>query len=177
MKALILSLVMLLLTAVPTLGKEPVRIIEGLVTKVSDGDTITVLADKAKLKVRLYGIDAPELEKTSRKTGRVGKPGQPYGDEAFQALLNKVHGRPVTLEVINIDRYKRLVAIVWLGSGNINREMVRLGLAWAYREYLARPHASEYLDAEDRARKGRLGLWRQYSPLPPWEFRKQMRKR
>jgi micrococcal nuclease len=176
MKALILSLAIFLLTAVPSLGKGPVRTIEGLVTKVSDGDTITVIADNAKLKVRLYGIDAPELEKTNRRTGRISKAGQPYGDEAFQVLRNKVYGRLVTLEVMNVDRYRRLVAIVWLGSGNINREMVRRGLAWAYREYLARPYASEYLDAEERARKDGLGLWRQFNPMPPWEFRKQLRK-
>jgi micrococcal nuclease len=177
MKALMLSLAIFLLTAVPALGKGPVRTIEGLVTKVSDGDTITVIADNAKLKVRLYGIDAPELEKANRRTGRISKAGQPFGDEAFQVLRNKVYGRLVTLEVMNVDRYKRLVAIVWLGSGNINREMVRLGLAWAYREYLARPYASEYLYAEARAKQERQGLWVQYNPKPPWEFRKQLRTR
>ena len=70
-----------------------------------------------------------------------------------------------------------MVGIVYLNSRNINLEMVQEGLAWAYREYLQRPYASEYLDAEKEARAKRLGLWQQFNPQPPWEFRKLMRIR
>ncbi len=51
--------------------------------------------------------------------------------------------------------------------------MIETGYAWAYRKYLKRPYASEYIDAENQARKNRLGLWQQYNPVPPWEFRKK----
>jgi len=45
-------------------------------------------------------------------------------------------------------------------------------MAWAYRRFLQGPYASDYLDAETRARARRLGLWRDANPQPPWEFRR-----
>src|SRR5512136_2809788 len=80
----------LLLLPVLVFAKEPIRILSGSVVKVADGDTITVNSEGTKLKVRLYGIDAPEIEHRNRKTGMVSKAGQPYGEEAYQALREKV---------------------------------------------------------------------------------------
>ncbi len=95
---------------------------------MSDGDTVQVRdAMGTKVKVRLYGIDAPETEKRNRKTGRVSKPGQPYGEEALQALKEKIGGQRVRVKVRDIDRYRRAVSVVRLGSRDINREMVREG--------------------------------------------------
>lgn len=175
MKNLLIALC-LLLVAVPTLAKEPVRTIDGLVVKVSDGDTIQVRDQNGtKVKVRFYGIDAPETQKGNKRTGRISKPGQPYGEEAFQALKQKIDRQQVRLDVMDIDRYGRTVSIVWLGGRNINQEMVADGWAWAYRSYLDRAHASEYIHAEEIARKVRKGLWVQNNPQPPWEFRKLLR--
>lgn len=164
-----------LLFSLPAWAKEPLRIIEGVVVKVSDGDTITVDSKGTVVKVRLYGIDAPETEKFNRKTGLVAKPGQLFGEAASRALENKVSGRPVRLEVMDIDKYRRVVSFLWVGERNINQEMVSEGWAWAYRKYLDRAYASEYLGAETRARAAHKGLWRQGNPQPPWEFRKQMK--
>ena len=122
MKTLIsLPFLLLVLFSPCSHAKEPIRIFEGVVTKVSDGDTIHV-RDRfgTNVKVRLYGIDAPETEKRNRKTGRVSKKGQPFGEEAFAALTAKVYGRPVKVEVIDIDRYKRAVSIVRMVERNIN---------------------------------------------------------
>lgn len=164
--------------AFPAFAKDPVRTIEGIVTKVSDGDTLQVTDPSGtKVKVRFYGVDAPETQKSNKKTGRISRPGQPYGEEAFQALYHKVERQRVRLDIIDIDRYKRTVAIVWLRNRNINREMVAEGWAWAYRQYLDRPHASEYIEAEDQARRDRRGLWQQSNPQPPWEFRKALKNR
>ena len=177
MKTLIpLQFLLLVLFSACSHAKEPIRIIEGVVTKVSDGDTIHV-QDRlgTKVKVRLYGIDAPETEKRNRKTGRVSKQGQPFGEEASESLTAKVYRRPVKIEVIDMDRYKRAVSIVWQGNRNVNAALVREGLAWAYREYLDRPYASEYLQAEEGARKGKRGLWQQPNPQPPWEFRRSLK--
>jgi micrococcal nuclease len=66
--------------------------------------------------------------------------------------------------------------VVRVGERNVNREMVADGWAWAYRQYLDRPHASEYIDAEEQARKEKKGLWQQTNPQPPWEFRKLLKK-
>ncbi|UFS69480.1 thermonuclease family protein [Geomonas sp. RF6] len=159
-----------------SLAKNPIRSIQGTVSKVTDGDSITVNDILGtKVKVRLYGIDAPETEKSNTKTGKVSSPGQPYANQAWEALGNKVYHQAVRLDVMSIDRYKRLVCLVWIGSRSINREMVAEGWAWAYREYLGGAYSSEYVSAEDRARNNKLGLWQQYNPQPPWEFRKYVR--
>jgi micrococcal nuclease len=177
MRPFILSLIFIISTTLSAFAKEPVRTIEGTVVKVSDGDTIQVVDSLGtKVKVRFYGIDCPETEKSNHKTGRVFKPGQPYGEEAFRALQGKLQRQHVRLDVMDTDRYGRTVSIVWLGDRNINLEMVAEGWAWAYTQYLDRPHASEYLQAEEQARAKRLGLWQQSNPQPPWEFRKGLRK-
>ena len=49
------------------------------------------------------------------------------------------------------------------------------GMAWAYRQYLQGPYASEYIGAESRARSARAGLWRDANPQPPWEYRQALK--
>ena len=141
------------------------RTIEGMVRAVYDGDTLLLTTRReGRLKVRLYGVDAPETRKPD-------KPGQPYGDISKRTLMYKIMGRRVTAEIVDIDQYKRAVAVVRYEGRDINREMVTEGLAWAYRQYLQGPYESEYIDSESRARSRRVGLWRESNPQPPWEFR------
>ncbi|MHC1698809.1 MAG: thermonuclease family protein [Geobacteraceae bacterium] len=173
---LALALVTFLIFPSPGFSKEVIRSLEGIVTKVSDGDTIQVHSGGTKLKIRLYGIDSPETEKINRRTGRVSKPGQPYGGEAEDALNGKIGGKSVRIDVVDIDKYKRLVSIVWLGSRNINKEMVAQGYAWAYKKYLSTPYASEFIKTEEHARSKRIGLWEHYNPTAPWQFRKLQRE-
>jgi endonuclease YncB( thermonuclease family) len=178
MSRLLIAIILgFLLSPFATYAKEPIRSIEGTVVKVSDGDTIQVQDSLGtKVKVRLYGIDAPETEKSNKKTGRVSKPGQPYGEDAYQTLNSKIYRKQVKLEIMAVDQYKRSVGIVYLSGKNINQEMVAEGYAWAYRQYLDRPHASEYIQAEEQARSKRLGLWQQNNPQPPWEFRRLLKR-
>ena len=140
-------------------AKDPIRTIEGTVSKVSDGDTIHVTdPNGTKVKVCLYGIDAPETEKFNKKTGHVSKAGQPYGEDAYQALYKKLNSKSVRLDVMAVDQYKRSVGIVYLNGKSVNLEMVAEGYDWAYKQYLDRPYASEYIQAEEQARGKRLGL-------------------
>lgn len=176
-RTFVASILLALISISTAFAKEPIRTIEGTVSKVSDGDTIHVTDPMGtKVKVRLYGIDAPETEKGNKKTGRISKPGQPYGEEAYQALNSKVFRKSIKLDIMAVDQYKRSVGIVYLNGKNINQEMVAEGFAWAYRQYLDRPHASEYIELEGQARAKRLGLWQQSNPQPPWEFRKSLKK-
>ena len=141
------------------------RTIEGMVKAVYDGDTVLLTTrEDSRLKVRLYGIDAPETKKPN-------KPGQPYGDISKRTLMYKIMGRRVTVEIMDIDQYKRSVAVIRYEGRDINREMVTEGMAWAYRQYLQGAYESEYIDSETRARSRRTGLWRDSNPQPPWEFR------
>ena len=177
-KTMTKSLIIILLLLLPVCGfaKDIIRTIEGTVTKVSDGDTIHVTDNLGtKVKVRFYGLDAPETEKSNKKTHIVSKPGQPYGEEAFEALRGKIYRKHVRLEVTDIDKYKRSVAIVWLNNRNINKEMIAEGWAWAYKQYLDAPYASEFIQLEEQARSQHLGLWKQSNPEPPWEFRKKQK--
>ena len=141
------------------------RTIEGMVKAVYDGDTVLLTTrEESRLKVRLYGIDAPETRKPDR-------PGQPYGDIARRTLMYKIMGRRVTAEIVDIDQYKRAVAVIRYEGRDINREMVEEGMAWAYRQYLQGPYESEYINSETKARSRRAGVWRESNPQPPWEFR------
>ncbi|MGA7105432.1 MAG: thermonuclease family protein [Candidatus Deferrimicrobiaceae bacterium] len=145
------------------------RTVDGEVTRAIDGDTLTLTTrEGTKLRVRLYGIDAPEVRHEELA-------GQPYGKEARSALAALALGRKVTVEIVDIDAYRRTVGIVHRSGVNINLEMVRSGYAWAYRRYLSAPYASRYLDAEREARGKRLGLWKDANPDPPWEFKRRTR--
>lgn len=179
MRSNLLTLLLPLLLVLPShvLAKDPIRTIQAQVIKVSDGDTITVQDSLGtKVKVRLYGIDAPETEKSNKKTGRVTKPGQPYGEEAFQALQSKISKKQIQLDVMAVDLYKRSVGIVTLDGRSINKQMVAEGYAWAYRQYLNTPYKSEYIGLEEQARAKKLGLWEQSNPQSPWDFRKNLKK-
>lgn len=157
-----------------TVSQAAISTVTGTVTKVSDGDTIHLTTpEQTKLRVRLYGIDAPETPKINNRTGRVNKPGQPYGDEAWKALESKIMGKQVRLDIIDIDRYKRSVGIIWLDERNINLEMVIEGYAEAYVEYLRKPYRSKFIEAEEEARSAKKGIW----SLPEYERPKDFRQR
>lgn len=155
-----------------------IRIVTGTVTKVSDGDTIHITTpEQTKLKVRLYGIDAPETPKINKQTGHVHQPGQPYGEESWKALKNKIMGKQVRLEILDIDKYRRMVCMVWLDDRNINLEMVREGYAEAFTEYLKSPYRAEFLKAEQEARAGGRNIWSLPKHERPREFRKRLKER
>jgi hypothetical protein len=52
----------------------------------------------------------------NRKTGVVSEPGQPYGEEAYRALESKVLGKKVKVVIMDVDRYQRMVAVLYLGQ-------------------------------------------------------------
>jgi endonuclease YncB( thermonuclease family) len=166
MKIYLLTLLLVLqLTCSANAG----RIVEGMVKAVYDGDTIVLATrEESRLKVRLYGIDAPETQKPDSA-------GQPYGDVSKRMLMYKIMGRRVSAEIVDIDQYKRAVAVIRYNGRDINRDMVVEGMAWAYRQYLQGPYASEYVRSEAGARSRRAGLWRESNPQPPWEFRRKKR--
>ena len=178
LRRILLIFALLVLTPFFLQAREPIRMEEGIVRHVADGDTVTMVTNEGtKLRIRLYGIDAPETVKMNGRTGIVSKPGQPYGEEAYRVLESKVLRKRLKVQIMDVDRYHRMVAILYLGDRDINREMVSEGYAWAYREYLHGPYASEYIDAEREARSKHLGLWQQMNPQPPWEFRRRLRMR
>src|SRR5262249_704895 len=91
-----------------------------MVLCVSDGETITVLdADNRQHRVRLMGIDAPEIN-------------QDFGRRAKQSLSDLVFGKTVTVTSRKKDKYGRKLGEVTLDGKDINLEQVQRGMAWAY---------------------------------------------
>ena len=172
---LIYTSLLLFLFLTSAISQAKIRTVEGTVIEVTDGDVLKVeTAEGTKLNIGLYGIDAPEVQRINLMTGRIIKRGQPYGKSSYEVLKAKVLRRKVKVDIMSINKYKEMVGIVYLNGRDINLEMVRGGWAWAYREYLDKPYASAYLNAEKEARKKRAGLWYERNPQPPWEFRKSM---
>ena len=133
--------------------------ITGKVVGVADGDTITVLQDNTQYKIRLYGIDAPES-------------GQDFGRKAKHFTSSWVFGKQVRVVQKAIDRYDRVVGIVFFGSTCINEEIVRDGLAWIDQRYCKDSVCREWAGLEAQARAKKIGLWSHPDPIPPWDYRK-----
>ena len=131
----------------------------GKVVGVTDGDTLTLLVNRTRFKVRLTEIDTPEK-------------GQTWGSRATQALGKKVFQKDVVVESSGYDRYDRLLGRIWLGDRDINREMVREGHAWAYRRYLT---DQSLLEDEAAAKAEQIGLWSVPDPVAPWAWRRGSR--
>jgi len=140
---------------------EPPQWVEGPVT-VIDGDTL----DMDGARVRLHGIDAPELKQTCQTNG--GKE-WPCGREAERRLRSLVGGADVTCEEIDVDRYGRIVGRCLAADMDIGREMVRSGYALAYRKY-----SLDYVVVENEARSARRGVW-MGAFVEPWGWRTRMR--
>ena len=133
---------------------------------IYDGDTLRVVRDGEELKIRLCGIDAPEIK-------------QPLGIEArdyLQSLVELGNGE-LLLVPLEKDRYGRTVAEVYVQDSddtaiNLNMQMVRDGYAWLYAQYKDNcPTKNELVLAEEVAREEGWGIWDGIH-LPPWEWRK-----
>jgi micrococcal nuclease len=127
---------------------------------ISDGDTILVMQGRRQIKIRLYGIDCPEM-------------GQDFGAQARRFTGQMVFGKIVTVQEMDRDRYGRTVAWVWVDGQSLNKELVKAGFAWWYRYYALNDEELRTLEA--KARKDKLGLWSQPNPIPPWKFRRESR--
>lgn len=124
---------------------------------VIDGDTLEV----GGRRVRLHGIDAPEL----RQRCGSGAARWPCGRQAAQALAARIGARRVECRWREIDRWGRPVGRCRAGDTDLSAWMVEQGWALAFRRY-----ASTYVVEEARARAAGRGLWTG-SFVPPWEYR------
>jgi micrococcal nuclease len=128
------------------------------VVRVADGDTLELAAaDGAPFRVRLQGVDCPELS-------------QPYGDEALRFTISHVRGHQVHLTGLGTDQFGRVLGVVEVNGENLNHTLVGAGYAWCFRRYAEDP---ELPKLEAAARQARRGLWAQAKPEPPWEYRQQ----
>ncbi|XP_073119077.1 staphylococcal-like nuclease CAN2 [Henckelia pumila] len=113
-----------------------------------------------KYRIRLRGIDAPEL-------------GMDYGQRAKEELTNIVQGKCLRALVFGEDRYGRCVADVYCDGIFLQKSMLKKGLAWHYKAYDQRPLLAKW---EKIARAKRMGLWASPDPEMPWDWRKNNRR-
>ncbi len=116
--------------------------------RVIDGDTITVGSEK----IRLLGIDAPELnQKCYDKKSR----GWPCGESAKSFLEGLMIGKSINCEIHSKDKYKRSLGVCYGDKINLNQEIVKAGYALAYLKY-----SSIFKEDELLARKNKKGIWK-----------------
>lgn len=128
---------------------------------VQDGDSfrLAVAESGEVLRVRLYGIDAPEK-------------GQPYAGQSRRLLEKLIVGRKVRVEVVEVDRYGRCVARVYVRDVYVNIEMLKAGLAWHYSYHAKAATNAQLAQAADEAKKNGLGLWAEAAPVSPRNYRR-----
>ncbi len=150
--------ILLFAPPVPASEAEPERLFK--VIKIIDGDTIDVLTgDRVMIRLRINGIDAPER-------------GQPFGNNARRDLSDTIGGKLVRLRGHGLDKYNRAITDIYLPGQTelfINRELVKRGLAWHYKEY---SNDARLAADEVKARAAKLGLWSDRRHVAPWDWRK-----
>ena len=140
------------------------------VVRIVDGDTIQVIdSNGIKFKIRLLGIDTPELK-------------QRFGYESSLSLKKIIDGKSVIIiskteknKPYTLGRYKRIIGKIILNGKDINLEMVQKGMAWHYKKYIKSQNVEDrqsYNNAEQDARLNKIGLWSDVNPVAPWEWRK-----
>lgn len=120
---------------------------------VIDADTF----DVGSVRVRLFGLDAPEMGQPCWVQGRE----RDCGRWARDLVRDRFEGRQARCDAQDTDRYGRVVAICRVGDVDIGAALVQDGIAWAYRRYSSRYD----LDEKAAAVAGR-GLWAFTLDLP-----------
>ena len=143
-------------------NEQPPQLLEGICVGVSDGDSLHLeLPDGERVRVRLYGIDAPEKDQECALAAR-------------KKLGKLIYDKEIRVEVLDVDKYGRYVGKVYAGARYVNRYMLKEGLAWHYKHYAA---DDELLaEAEARAKAAGRGIWATESPCRPRVFRSEQRK-
>lgn len=134
-------------------------VLSGRVVGITDGDTLTLLdAQNVQHVIRLAEIDAPER-------------GQPWGNRSRETLSSLVHGKTVSVQQTDTDRWGRVVGRVFVDGDDVNRAMIEQGAAWAYRAYLT---DQTLIAVEERARQQGRGLWSMSDAqtVAPWLWRR-----
>lgn len=137
--------------------------VTGVVIKVEDGDTLTMLIDQRPVNIRLAEIDAPER-------------GQRFYRASGESLRTLCAGQQAAFRQTDLDRrYQRPVGRVVCRGTDVGVHQVTNGLAWVFDQY-ADPKSLLY-PLQAAAMSARRGLWADEMPMPPWEWRAAQRAR
>lgn len=127
------------------------------VLKIYDGDTIQVKGLGLIFKIRMVGIDAPEI-------GYDGQPSQPFSQESKKYLTTLLENKDIRLKSYGTGGYNRQLAEIFLNNENINIKLIQAGLAEVYTGKRPKLLDSElYLNEAAAAKRATLGIWTQGS--------------
>ena len=163
---IIISIIFFILTYIDV-RSENINKITGF-AKVIDGDTIKINSKK----IRLYGIDAPEKKQKCKKiylTISFMSFTKDYmcGEVSTQKLIKKINKQKLNCNILDVDRYKRLIGECFKRNINLNSWMVSNGYAVAYRKY-----SKKYVSDEINAKNNKLGIWQGKFEMP-WDYRRK----
>lgn len=156
-KAVTAFVCLLAMLTVSSLAAAAQQVKTGIVSRVVDGDTVWLNSGGTLLKVRIAGIDAPEIC-------------QPHGVQAREVLRRKVLGQMVAITYQRVDDYGRLLARVDMGNEDIGRWMVIHGHAWSYGY---RNYRGPYAQEQQTSSQSRIGIFALEAPEIPRDFRKR----
>lgn len=135
------------------------------VTAVIDGDTLKVRTIEGEARVRLIGIDTPEIN-------RNGGPDECYAQEARTELNTLAYGRTIELHTDpsqgDADRYGRLLRHVYIDGHNIAQALISTGAGHEYTHSTPYAGQAAHLAAQHAAQAAGQGLWAQcpHAPVP-----------
>ena len=135
----------------------PVCAQDGRVTRVIDGDTVDVLVEGETVRVRLLGVDAPEIRGRSNLA-------EHFGQESKRYLEQLLDDQPVRLEIDpradTVDAYERKLRYLFLEDGTlVNQRLIEDGYAYALTRFpFSKTEA--FRAAESAARENERGLWK-----------------
>lgn len=134
------------------------KYITGKVIKIKNGNTLILSTNNNKrVKICLYGIYCPEKN-------------QKYETEAKNFITNFCFEKEVKIEDKGVTKYSKgnISGIIWIDNVSLNEELLKNGLAWHYKKY---NYTEKYANLENEARKNKLNIWNQTTPIAPWDFK------
>lgn len=156
-------------------------IIDAMVIKVIDGDTI-IIANLSKIKkfnlekyekfiIRITGIDCPEITKGNEE-------GRKYSQEAKDYVVRRVFEKRVRVEFLNKDPYNRWLALIYIGANDLGIELLQNGLAVIYRgrnaQYGGQLSTMEIAVAQAKFKK--INIWSRKDLETPSEYKRRHRE-
>lgn len=131
--------------------------------KCVDGDTAVFNIDGEKTKVRFLAIDTPETVHPNKEV-------EAYGKDASSYTCNKItNAKKIELEYddksTKLDKYGRILAWVWVDNSLLQKELIEVGYAKIKYVYGKYSYLEELYEIENEAKKQKLGLWSDYTPV------------
>jgi len=157
-RAVLIAATCLALAPLASAAPPPARAVQGMVSKVTDGDSLWLTpADGKPIEVRLRDIDAPEIC-------------QPWGEDARKALAELTLNKVATLQISGRDSFGRTIGALMIEDLNVGKHLVENGHAWSVR---TRWDQGPLVKQEKMARALSRGLHGTPGAVQPKDFRQK----